>query len=153
MDREKQSEHPLAQAIVEGVKERNIVFHEVSDFEAIPGFGIKAIVDEKEILVGTRRLMQQYDIDVKHILEKMTAFENQGKTAMLVAVDGAYAGIIAVADTIKDASSQAIKRLREMDLDVIMITGDNERTAFAIAKEAGIDHVIAEVFQKEKQRK
>lgn len=143
---ERQSEHPLAQAIVEGVKERNIALYDVSDFEAIPGYGIKAIVNEKEVLVGTRRLMQQHEIDMEHVFEKMTAFENQGKTAMLAAVDGVYAGIIAVADTIKETSAQAIKRLREMDLDVIMITGDNERTALAIAKEAGIDHVIAEVL-------
>ncbi|MEW8987551.1 MAG: HAD-IC family P-type ATPase, partial [Bacillus sp. (in: firmicutes)] len=108
---------------------------------------IKAMVAEKDVLVGTRRLMKKYEIDVSEsVLEKMVSFEKEGKTAMLVAVDGAFAGIVAVADTIKETSRSAIARLKDMGLEVIMITGDNEQTAQAIAKEAGVDRVIAEVL-------
>ncbi|MEK3993009.1 heavy metal translocating P-type ATPase [Robertmurraya sp. FSL R5-0851] len=143
---EKQSEHPLAEAIVEGIKEKNISLAEVSEFEAIPGFGIKAIVNGKEILVGTRRLMKKYNVDVDHILPIMGNLEKQGKTAMLTAIEGNYAGIVAVADTIKETSTQAIQRLKDMGLEVIMITGDNQETARAIAKQAGVENVIAEVL-------
>lgn len=144
---EKQSEHPLAQAIVEGIKEKGSVLVDVSQFEAIPGFGIRATVDGKEVLVGTRRLMKKFEIHVDEtVLESMVSFEKEGKTAMLVAIDGAFAGIVAVADTIKDTSRAAISRLKEMGLEVIMITGDNEQTAQAIAKQSGVDRVIAEVL-------
>jgi P-type Cu+ transporter len=143
---EKQSEHPLAQAIVEGINEKNIQLREVAEFEAIPGYGIKSIIEGKEILVGTRRLMNQYNVDIYHVFEQMESLEKQGKTAMLTAIDGTFAGIIAVADTIKETSAGAIKRLRDMGLEVIMITGDNQQTAQAIAKQAGVDQVIAEVL-------
>ena len=143
---EKQSEHPLAQAIVEGIKERSIILKDVLDFEAIPGYGIKANVNGKEVLVGTRRLMKKYNIAIDHVIEKMESLEKQGKTAMLAAVDGTYAGLVAVADTIKETSTSAIKRMKDMGLEVIMITGDNKQTASAIAKQAGVDHVIAEVL-------
>ncbi|MBS4190510.1 copper-translocating P-type ATPase [Bacillus sp. FJAT-49705] len=143
---EKQSEHPLAQAIVNGIKEKQIDLKDVKDFEAIPGYGIKAIVDDTEILIGTRRLMKKFSIEIDHALEKMSALEKQGKTAMLTAINGEYAGIVAVADTIKETSAKAISRLKDMGLEVIMITGDNEQTAKAIAAQAGIDHVIAEVL-------
>jgi len=143
---EKQSEHPLAQAIVEGIKEKSIGLKDVSEFENIPGYGIKANVDGKTVLVGTRRLMKKHNVDVDHVLNVMEGLEKQGKTAMLAAVDGSCAGIVAVADTIKETSTQAIKRMKDMGLEVIMITGDNKQTANAIAKEAGIDHVIAEVL-------
>lgn len=143
---EKQSEHPLAQAIVEGIKDKNIIFKDVNEFEAVPGFGIKAVVEGKDVLIGTRRLMKKYDVEMEQALSKMDAFEKQGKTAMIVAINGAYAGLVAVADTIKETSSQAVKRLKELGLEVIMITGDNQQTANAIAKQAGIDHVIAEVL-------
>lgn len=143
---EKQSEHPLAEAIVEGIKEKNISLAEVLEFEAIPGFGIKAIVNGKEILVGTRRLMKKYNVEVEHVLPTMERLEKQGKTAMLSAIEGNYAGIVAVADTIKETSTQAIQRLKDMGLEVIMITGDNQETARAIAKQAGVENVIAEVL-------
>ena len=143
---EKQSEHPLAQAIVEGIKEKSIELKEVTDFENIPGYGIKANVDGKEILVGTRRLMKKYNVEIDSVLDKMEGLEKKGKTAMLAAVDGNYAGLVAVADTIKETSTSAIKRMKEMGLEVIMITGDNKQTASAIAKQAGVDHVIAEVL-------
>ena len=143
---EKQSEHPLAQAIVEGIVEKSIQFKDVSDFENIPGYGIKTVVDGKVVLVGTRRLMKKYNVEIDNVLDKMEDLEKQGKTAMLAAVDGRYAGIVAVADTIKETSTSAIKRMKDMGLEVIMITGDNKDTANAIAKQAGVDHVIAEVL-------
>lgn len=144
---EKQSEHPLAQAIVEGIKEKSIPLAAASEFENIPGHGIKATVGGKNVLVGTRRLMKKYNIAIETLVfEQMEKFERQGKTAMLAAVDGSYAGIVAVADTMKETSPKAIQRMKDMGLEVIMITGDNKQTAEAIAKEAGIDHVIAEVL-------
>jgi P-type Cu+ transporter len=143
---EKQSEHPLAQAIVQGIKEKGIGLKDVSEFEAIPGFGIKAIVDGNELLIGTRKLMDQNNVDIASALDRMSGLEESGKTAMLSAINGQYAGLVAVADTIKDTSKAAINRLKDMGLEVIMITGDNQKTANAIAAQAGIDHVIAEVL-------
>ncbi|MDR6121647.1 Cu+-exporting ATPase [Bacillus sp. SLBN-46] len=143
---EKQSEHPLAQAIVQGIKDKGISLKEVSEFEAIPGFGIRAVVDGKELLVGTRKLMDRYNVTVEEALVQMDKLEKVGKTAMLAAIDGQYAGMIAVADTIKETSKTAISRLKEMGIEVIMITGDNQQTAKAIAAQAGIDNVIAEVL-------
>jgi len=130
----------------EGIKGKSIDVKDVSEFESITGYGIKAIVDGKEILVGTRRLMKKYTIDIEHVVGNMEALEKQGKTAMLAAIDGRYAGLVAVADTIKETSTQAIKRMKEMGLEVIMITGDNQQTANTIAKQAGVDYVIAEVL-------
>lgn len=143
---EKQSEHPLAQAIVQGIKEKGITLKEVSGFEALPGFGIKAMVEGKLLLVGTRKLMAMETVEINDAENQMVAFEKEGKTAMLAAVDGQFAGIVAVADTIKETSQAAIKRLKEMGLEVIMITGDNQQTAKSIAMQVGIDHVIAEVL-------
>ena len=143
---EKNSEHPLAEAIVSGIRERKIEMPGTESFEAIPGYGIKAVVDGKEILIGTRRLLDKYQIDATHAYETMSRLEEAGKTAMLVAIDGHYAGMVAVADTIKETSRDAVSRLKEMGIQVIMITGDNERTAKAIAAQVGIDHVRAEVL-------
>jgi len=143
---ENRSEHPLAQAIVQGVKDKGISMVEVSEFEAIPGYGIRAIVNENEILVGTRKLMNQYNIAVSHAVVRMEELEKMGKTAMLASINGEFAGIVAVADTMKETSKNAISRLKNMGLEVIMITGDNRQTAGAIAAQAGIDQVIAEVL-------
>ncbi|OHX41163.1 heavy metal translocating P-type ATPase [Cytobacillus oceanisediminis] len=143
---EKQSEHPLAEAIVKGIKDKGIMLFNPVEFEAIPGYGIKARVDGKDLLIGTRRLMDKYDVNVQSAKLDMETLEKNGKTAMLVAVDGKYAGIVAVADTIKETSRDAIKRLRKLGIEVIMITGDNKRTAQAIADEVGIDSAIAEVL-------
>ncbi|GAB6992350.1 heavy metal translocating P-type ATPase [Paenibacillus pini] len=143
---EKNSEHPLAEAIVIGIKERNIELPNTESFEAIPGYGIKAVVEGKELLIGTRRLMDQFGVDAKHAYETMSKLEESGKTAMLVAIDKGYMGMVAVADTIKETSQAAVSRLKEMGIQVIMITGDNERTAKAIAAQVGIDHVLAEVL-------
>ncbi|HDR7719216.1 MULTISPECIES: heavy metal translocating P-type ATPase [Bacillus cereus group] len=143
---EKNSEHPLAEAIVEGIKEKKIDIPSSETFEAIPGFGIESVVEEKQLLIGTRRLMKKFDIDIEEVSKSMEALEREGKTAMLIAIDKEYAGIVAVADTVKDTSKAAIGRLKKMGLDVVMITGDNTQTAQAIAKQVGIDHVIAEVL-------
>jgi Cu+-exporting ATPase len=143
---EKQSEHPLAQAIVQGVMERGIALMVVSKFEAIPGFGVKATVDGDEVLVGTRKLMNKYNISTEAVQNKMQELEGAGKTAMLAAINGQFSGIVAVADTIKETSKTAIGRLKDMGLEVVMITGDNQHTAKAIASQVGIDYAIAEVL-------
>ncbi|HDR4709561.1 TPA: copper-translocating P-type ATPase [Bacillus paranthracis] len=143
---EKNSEHPLAEAIVEGIKEKKINIPSSETFEAIPGFGIESVVEGKQLLIGTRRLMKKFNIDIEEVSKSMEELEREGKTAMLIAINKEYAGIVAVADTVKDTSKVAIARLKKMGLDVVMITGDNTQTAQAIAKQVGIDHVIAEVL-------
>ncbi|MCM3792940.1 MULTISPECIES: heavy metal translocating P-type ATPase [Priestia] len=143
---ERLSEHPLAQALVAGIKNKGIEIQDPLSFEAIPGYGVKATVQERELLVGTRKLMNQHKVNIDTALEEMTNLERDGKTAMLVALDGKYAGMLAVADTIKATSKEAVSRLKEMGLEVMMITGDNRQTAQAIAMQAGIEHVIAEVL-------
>ena len=147
---EKGSEHPLGEAIVKRGKE---VFGELPDaqhFAAIPGHGVEATVDNKSILLGTRKLMRERNVAIEQIEDKMSELENQGKTAMLMAMDGTIAGIIAVADTVKENSAEAIRELQAMGIDVVMITGDNRRTAQAIAKQVGITHVLAEVLPEDK---
>ncbi|MGE7886774.1 heavy metal translocating P-type ATPase [Bacillus cereus] len=143
---ERNSEHPLAEAIVEGIKEKGIDLPNSEIFEAIPGFGIESVVEGKQLLIGTRRLMKKFNIDIEEVSKSMEELEREGKTAMLIAIDKEYAGIVAVADTVKNTSKSAIARLKKMGLDVVMITGDNAQTAQAIAKQVGIDHVIAEVL-------
>ena len=150
---EKGSEHPLAEAIVAYATEQVVDLVNVDDFEAIPGHGIRAQISSKNVLVGTRKLMIDNNIDVKHAERELVDFEVNGKTAMLIAVNGDYRGVIAVADTVKETASQAISQLKEQGLDVIMLTGDNERTAQAIAKQVGIDHVIAQVLPEEKAKR
>ncbi len=147
---ERLSEHPLAQALVAGIKNKGIEIQDPLSFEAIPGYGVKATVQERELLVGTRKLMNQHKVNINTALEEMTNLEREGKTAMLVALDGKYAGMLAVADTIKATSKEAVSRLKEMGLEVIMITGDNRQTAQAIAMQAGIEHFIAEVLSEGK---
>ncbi|EFU43694.1 heavy metal translocating P-type ATPase [Paenibacillus vortex V453] len=143
---EKSSEHPLAEAIVAGIEARGTQLPAVEHFEAVPGYGIRANVEGHEVLVGTRKLMAQHIVAIDSVLARMSELETEGKTAMLTAVDGRYAGLVAVADTIKETSRAAVARLKQMGIEVIMITGDNERTAQAIAKQVGIDHVLAEVL-------
>ncbi len=143
---EKNSEHPLAEAIVAGIQERGIQLPDTQSFAAIPGYGIEAEVEGKTLLVGTRRLMEKHGVEASHAYALMSRLEESGKTAMLAAIDNRYAGLVAVADTIKETSKEAVQRLKDMGIEVIMITGDNERTAKAIAAEVGIDHVRAEVL-------
>ena len=143
---EKQSEHPLAEAIVQGIQDKGIELGDVQFFEAIPGHGVQATVSGQGVIVGTRKLMKQYGIDIQSILPMMERLEGEGKTAMVAAVNGQYAGLVAVADTIKETSKEAISRLQGMGITVMMMTGDNERTAQTIGKEIGVDAVIAEVL-------
>ncbi|MCM3207344.1 heavy metal translocating P-type ATPase [Paenibacillus illinoisensis] len=144
---EQSSEHPLAEAIVAGIRDKGIVLSQSEQFENIPGYGVRARVHGQEILVGTRRLLADAHVEVTEAAaHQMNELEELGRTAMLIAVDGRWAGIVAVADTIKDTSREAIQRLQAMNIDVIMITGDNERTARAVADQAGIQHVLAEVL-------
>lgn len=148
---EKNSEHPLAQAIVKGAQDRGILQIKVDSFIVHPGFGVEAIIEEKELLIGTRRLLMNHDISLeKQSLSNVQSLEEEGKTAMLVAIDGSFAGIVAVADTIKESSQAAVRRLQDLGIDVWMITGDNEHTAKFIAAEAGVNNVIAEVLPEQK---
>ncbi|MCY7796222.1 copper-exporting P-type ATPase CopA, partial [Bacillus spizizenii] len=144
------SEHPLGEAIVAGVKEKGLEIPKLTRFEAKIGSGILAEAGGKTILVGTRKLMESEQVEHGALLAQMEELEAEGKTVMLVSIDGEAAGLVAVADTIKDTSRAAVARLKELGLDVIMMTGDNRRTAEAIAREAGITSVIAEVLPEQK---
>ena len=143
---EKQSEHPLAEAIVHGIRDKAIELGNVQFFEAIPGYGVQATVSGQSVVIGTRKLMQQNGIDITTVQSTMETLESDGKTVMLAAINGKYAGLVAVADTIKETSAEAIHRLQAMGIQVIMMTGDNRRAAQAIGKEVGVDAVIAEVL-------
>jgi len=147
---EKPSEHPLGEAIVRGAKEKGLSVGDTDDFEAIPGHGVRATYQGQTILLGNRRLMKQQKIDIGNLNEKMEQLEGEGKTAMLIAVDGQAAGIIAVADILKDNAKVAVERLQQMGVQVAMITGDNRRTAEAIARQVGITTVLAEVLPQDK---
>lgn len=147
---EKFSEHPLGASIYENGKK---VFGDITDpdsFEAVQGKGVSAVVDGKNILIGTRKLMTGHHIDISGIEEMLVKLEDEGKTAMLLAVDGKMEAVIAVADTLKENSKEAIAELLQMGIDVYMITGDNSRTANAIAKQVGIQNVLAEVLPEHK---
>jgi len=147
---EKSSEHPLGVAIYEhGKKEMNRV-DDPEQFEAIPGRGVKSVVDNKVIYMGTRKLMNEQNIDMGSIEVTITRLEDEGKTAMLMAIDNTLEAIIAVADTLKESSKEAIDELKKMGIEVYMITGDNKRTANAIAKQVGITNVLAEVLPENK---
>lgn len=147
---EKMSEHPLAEAIVEYGVSQNVEFITPSSFEAIPGHGIMAMFENTRVLVGTRRLMKKYDVAYNNFEQQLMEYEQQGKTAMYIAINNVLSGVIAVADTVKETAKQAIDQLKAADIEVYMLTGDNERTAEAIASQVGITHVIAEVLPEEK---
>ncbi|MBW7883020.1 MAG: copper-translocating P-type ATPase [Caldilineaceae bacterium] len=144
------SEHPLAQAIVDGARARGTALVEPSEFEAVPGHGVETRVDGRQVLVGNVKLMRRHNISTDQVDAEVTRLQENGKTAMYVAVDGQAAGIVAVADTIKEDSIEAIRVMQEMGLEVVMLTGDNERTAQAIARQVGIDRVLAEVLPEDK---
>ncbi|WP_227935976.1 heavy metal translocating P-type ATPase [Alkalihalobacillus deserti] len=144
------SEHPLGEAIVEAAKEKELTIDAPDSFEAIVGHGLLAKLNNREVLIGNIKLMNKYNIDLKTYEKKAIALADQGKTPMYVGVDGQFAGVIAVADTLKKETTVAIKALQSMGIEVIMLTGDHERTAKAIAEEAGIEHYIAEVLPEHK---
>lgn len=150
---EKGSEHPLAESIVNYAKKNHIPFLEVAHFEAIPGHGIKATIDGKSLCVGNRKFMIEENIAINSAETQLSRFEQDGKTAMMIAIDSELKGTIAVADTVKASTSEAIQQLHDLDIEIVMLTGDNERTAQAIAKQVGIDTVVAEVLPEEKASK
>src|SRR5690625_4261879 len=143
---EKDSEHPLATAIVRFAKEKEVSLVDTTEFKAIAGHGLKAQIESDDILVGTRKLMNDHQIKTVEFEEQMETFEREGKTAMLIAVNEKLVGIVAVADTIKADAVETMKLLHDKGIELIMLTGDNERTANVIAKQVGIDRVIAEVL-------
>ncbi|MBS3976062.1 MAG: cadmium-translocating P-type ATPase [Syntrophomonadaceae bacterium] len=149
---EKGSEHPLGEAIAKRGKENLGDLPDPESFSAIPGHGVEAKVQGKNILLGTRKLMRERNVAIAKAEEIMAELESQGKTAMLLAVDGVAAGIVAVADTVKENSLAAIRELQKMGIAVVMITGDNQRTAMAIAREVGITNVLAEVLPEDKAK-
>jgi len=147
---ERGSEHPLGQAIVAECGNLGLPFLELSGFSSLAGLGVKAEVGSHQVLVGSRRFLEGENIDWRPMETEINQFQDEGKTAMLVTVDGLLAGIIAVADTVKDGSREAIDTLHRMGLKISMLTGDNRRTAEAIAKQVGVDQVIAEVMPQSK---
>lgn len=147
---EANSEHPLAEAVIKKAKEKNLKLKEVTEFEAITGKGVRATIDGEKALIGNQRLMQEFGVDYSVLQKKLEELEDEAKTAILVASDGKLLGAIAVADTLKDDSIDAIKNLRELGMKTVMLTGDNQRTADAIANSVGIDRIVAEVLPKEK---
>jgi Cu2+-exporting ATPase len=149
---EKGSEHPLAEAIVAGARERGIEVGDAAQFEAVAGHGIRAEVDGHAVLVGNLKLMDESGVDVFDLEEKTSALAGAGKTPMFVAVDGEPSGIVAVADAIKPSARDTLERLNEMGIEAVMITGDNRRTAEAVGRELGIERVFAEVLPADKAR-
>lgn len=147
------SEHPLGEAIVKRAIELDLELKAITNFEAIPGKGIKAKVDDQEILLGNRKLMEDHKINIYGSEETLEILAKEGKTPMYIAAENELKGIVAVADTIKTNSSKAIKKLQEMGIKVAMITGDNKKTAEAIAKQVNIDIVFSEVLPSEKAEK
>jgi len=147
---EKNSEHPLGEAIVRGAEARGLTLTDAESFNSIPGHGVEARVEGHAVLLGNRKLMREHGVDFTPLMSRAEALEADGKTVMFVAVDGQPAGLIAVADTLKDYSAEAIQRLHKLGLEVAMITGDNRRTAEAIARQVGIDRVLAEVLPQDK---
>ena len=152
---ENNSEHPLAEAIVNGAKEKNVEFKQYDKFRAMPGYGIRAVIDEKEIQIGNRKLMASRKISTEAAEKDYEILSNEGKTPMFISVNNELAGLIAVADVVKETSKEAVEKMHKLGLKVIMLTGDNEKTAKYIAKEVGIDRVIAEIlpFQKSEEVK
>ena len=144
------SEHPLGEAIVQKSKEENMTLAKPDHFEAIPGHGIRIEIEGKDMYIGNRKLMLEQKIDLSSMEKESNRLADEGKTPMYLSVDGELAGIIAVADTLKENSMKAVKELRRRGVEVIMITGDNKRTAKAIAKQVGIDSVLSEVLPEDK---
>ena len=147
---ERSSEHPVATAIVAGAAERRVRLTDAAGFDSITGKGIRAAVDGREVLVGTERLLTDAGIDSAPLRAEVARLTGEGKTAMLVAVGGGAAGVLGVADTIKPDSVAAVDALRGLGLDIVMLTGDGQRTAEAIARQAGIGRVVAEVLPEHK---
>ena len=147
---EKNSEHPLGEAIVRGAQERSLSLPDAETFNSIPGQGIEATVEGQKVLLGNRKLMSERRVNFAPLMQPAEKLESDGKTVMFVAIEGRPAGLIAVADTLKEFTTEAIQRLHKLGIATVMITGDNRRTAEAIARQVGIDHVLAEVLPQDK---
>ncbi len=147
---ERGSEHPLGEAIVAAAADKGLALSEPHDFEAIAGQGVVATVDGRQVLVGSARLLESHGVALGGLDAAMTRLEGEAKTAMLVTVDGQAAGVVAVADTVKDGSAEAIRQMQALGLEVVMITGDNPRTAEAIGRQVGVGRVVAQVLPDEK---
>ena len=150
---ENDSEHPLAEAIVNKAKEKNIEIKPYEKFRAMPGYGIRAIFEGKEVQIGNRKLMENRKINVEISQKDYDILLNEGKTPMYISIDNELAGLVAVADVIKETSKEAIEKLKKMGIKTVMLTGDNEKTAKFIAKQVGIDDVISEVLPYQKSQK
>lgn len=150
---ENDSEHPLAEAIVNEAKEKNIEIKPYEKFRAMPGYGIRATFEDKEVQIGNKKLMENRKINVEISQKDYDILSNEGKTPMYISIDNELAGLVAVADVIKETSKEAIEKLKKMGIKTIMLTGDNEKTAKFIAKQVGIDDVISEVLPYQKSQK
>jgi Cu+-exporting ATPase len=148
---ERGSEHPLAEAIEKEASVRSLTVIDPSEFEAIPGKGVKAKIQGKKVVLGNRKLMAEMAVDLSKIEEKITELEEDGKTLMFLVVNGRLTGVIAAADTLKEHAKETVKELKKMSIEVIMFTGDNERTAKSIAGKLGIERVLAEVLPQQKE--
>ncbi len=148
---EKVSEHPLAESIVKEARSRDLALEEPSEFKAFSGHGVEADVAGRKVLLGNSTFMKERKIDISSLMEKAEILSLEGKTPMFVAIDGNLAGLIAVADTLKEDSRESIRKLEQMGLEVIMVTGDNRKTAEAIARSVGLHHVLSEVLPAEKE--
>jgi Cu+-exporting ATPase len=147
---ERSSEHPLGEAIVRAARDEGLVLTDAESFQAIAGGGLQAVVDGHAMVIGTRKLLTDWGIDASGQEAVAVDLENAGKTAMFVGIDGQFAGTVAVADALKAHSAQAVAGLLRQGLEVVMITGDNRRTADAIARQAGVTTVVAEVLPQDK---
>jgi P-type Cu+ transporter len=149
---EKGSEHPLAEAVVRRAREKNGELPDAETFENMPGMGIRAMVDGREVLVGSRKLMASHGVDVTKVIGKVEELEARGRTTVIVAYRGDAAGVIAVADVAKDSAKEAVEALKNMKIEVFMMTGDNARTARAIGEQLGITNVLAEILPEDKAK-
>ena len=147
---EKGSEHPLGEAIVVAGVERGLELFEIASFKSVPGEGIVTLINDKNILIGNNKLMKNNNIDINSVENDVKLLASQGKTPMYMVIDGTLAGVIAVADTLKANSKKAVEALHKLGIEVVMLTGDNEKTAQAIAKEVGIDKVVSDVLPGDK---
>jgi len=149
---EHNSEHPLGEAVVKAALEKKLELSPPSDFNAVPGQGVEASVEGKKLFLGNLRLMKEQSLSLNGLEPKAAELLEQGKTVMFLGLDGQVAGIVALADTLKPGAKEALQALHKMGIETAMLTGDNRRTAEAIAREAGIDHVLAEVLPEHKAR-
>lgn len=148
---EKGSEHSLAEAIVKAAESKQLNLSKVESFKAIPGHGVEGMVDGKKVFLGNKRLMDREKINLDSYIQEVSKLENGGKTVMMLAINNQLAGMVAVADTIKETARQGVDALKNLGVEVVMISGDNQRTANAIARSLGIDRVLAEVLPDQKE--